>query len=344
MTGAGGVVLGWVVARTGGGFPRPVCPSLTSTTGPYPGCLVSQPPILLTIPKPHQGAGGREIPPCLCVCRARSGHVGGSGPGGGGGGGQCVEGREQSEGLAGWEGSAAKEQGRGQANLTLILAPTTWHDTSEARTGTNTPPHLRRDADPDTERGRGEGGRGGEPCKHASKCIHTHTDTRACAHIGNRINKSESTRKAVGGDSSGVAARDVSRFVEQRAHTTANATKRPSADTSRSKAGTGRAVPNGRKKRWSVPQFSQKSRRAHHVLAVGGWQLAVGDWRLVTVGGGWWWLVAVGVWGLVVDGGWQCLAVGGWSPLAIGGWWLAVDGPWGSPYKGGPQQKKNLVP
>ena len=35
----GGVGLGWVVARTGGGFPRPVCPSLTSTTGPYPGCL-----------------------------------------------------------------------------------------------------------------------------------------------------------------------------------------------------------------------------------------------------------------------------------------------------------------
>ena len=50
---------GWVVARTGGGFPRPVCPSLTSTTGPYPGCLVSQPPRLLTIPEPHQGAGGR---------------------------------------------------------------------------------------------------------------------------------------------------------------------------------------------------------------------------------------------------------------------------------------------
>ena len=76
---AGGVGLGWVVARTGGGFPRPVCPSLTSTTGPYPGCLVSQPPRLLTIPEPHQGAGGREIPPCLCVCRACTGHVGGSG-------------------------------------------------------------------------------------------------------------------------------------------------------------------------------------------------------------------------------------------------------------------------
>ena len=73
----GGVGWGWAVARTRGGFPRPVCPSLTSTTGPYPGCLVSQPPRLLTIPEPHQGAGGREIPPCLCVCRARSGQRGG---------------------------------------------------------------------------------------------------------------------------------------------------------------------------------------------------------------------------------------------------------------------------
>ena len=31
------------------------------------GCLVSQPPGLLTIPEPHQGAGEREIPLCLCV-------------------------------------------------------------------------------------------------------------------------------------------------------------------------------------------------------------------------------------------------------------------------------------
>ena len=38
-----GVGLGWVVARTGGGSPRPMCLSLTGTTGPYPGCLVSQP-------------------------------------------------------------------------------------------------------------------------------------------------------------------------------------------------------------------------------------------------------------------------------------------------------------
>ena len=61
---------GEVVARTGGGSPRPVCPSLTSTTGPYAGCLVSQPPRLLTTPEPHQGAGGREIPPCPCVSTA----------------------------------------------------------------------------------------------------------------------------------------------------------------------------------------------------------------------------------------------------------------------------------
>ena len=61
----------------------------------------------------------------------------------------------------------------------------------------------------------------------------------------------------------------------------------------------------------------QKSPWEHHVLAVGGWWLAVGDWRLVAVGGGWWWLAAVGGWGLVVDGSWQWLAVGGWSLLAV---------------------------
>ena len=48
----------WVVACAGGGSPRPVCPSLTGTTGAYPGGLVSQPPGLLTPPNPHQGAGG----------------------------------------------------------------------------------------------------------------------------------------------------------------------------------------------------------------------------------------------------------------------------------------------
>ena len=66
---------GWGVARTGGGFPRPVCPSLTGTTGPYLGCLVSQPPRPLTIPEPHQGASGREIPPCLYISgRGGGGH------------------------------------------------------------------------------------------------------------------------------------------------------------------------------------------------------------------------------------------------------------------------------
>ena len=71
--GGGWVGLGWVVARTRGGSPRPVCPSLTGTTGSYPGCLVSQPSRLLTTPEPHQGAGGREMPPCLCVSAARGG-------------------------------------------------------------------------------------------------------------------------------------------------------------------------------------------------------------------------------------------------------------------------------
>ena len=46
------------------------------------------------------------------------------------------------------------------------------------------------------------------------------------------------------------------------------------------------------------------------LVAVGGWRLAVGVWRLVAiggwqlaVGGGWWWLAAVGGWRLVVGGG-----------------------------------------
>ena len=45
---------------------------------PPSGCLVSQPSRLLTTPVPHQGAGGREMPPCLCVC-ARWGPAGGGG-------------------------------------------------------------------------------------------------------------------------------------------------------------------------------------------------------------------------------------------------------------------------
>ena len=65
---AGGWVgLGWVSARTTGSVPRPVRPYLTGTTVLTFGCLVSQLPRLLMIPKPHQGAGEREIPPCLCV-------------------------------------------------------------------------------------------------------------------------------------------------------------------------------------------------------------------------------------------------------------------------------------
>ena len=84
----------------------------------------------------------------------------------------------------------------------------------------------------------------------------------------------------------------------------------------------------GKQKVFRFAVFPKKS-RAHQVLLVGGWRLAVGDWRLVVVGGGWWRLAPVG-WGLVDDGGWQWLAVGGWWRLAVGGgWWLAVDGPLG---------------
>ena len=81
------------------------------------------------------------------------------------------------------------------------------------------------------------------------------------------------------------------------------------------------------------------------LVAVNGWRLAVGNWRLVAVGGGWrqlvvgdWWLVAVGSgWRLVAVGGWRLVAasrwrrlvVGGWWRLVVGGWWrLAVDGSW----------------
>ena len=39
---------------------------------PTSGCLVSQPLRLLTIPEPHQGAGEREMLPCLCVSVARA--------------------------------------------------------------------------------------------------------------------------------------------------------------------------------------------------------------------------------------------------------------------------------
>ena len=51
----------WISACAKGGDPWPVCPYLTGSTGyPPPGCLVSQPPRLLTIPAPRQGADERE--------------------------------------------------------------------------------------------------------------------------------------------------------------------------------------------------------------------------------------------------------------------------------------------
>ena len=63
-----------------------------------------------------------------------------------------------------------------------------------------------------------------------------------------------------------------------------------------------RAVLNGKKKVFRN-QFSQKSPRALHVLNHGWWRLAVGGWRRLAVGswqlavgGGWWWLAAVGGW------------------------------------------------
>ena len=79
MGGGGG---GRVVARTGDRSPRPVCPSLTGTTGPCPGCLVSQPPRLLTTPQPpprRWWEGDTAV--SVCVSRACP-----RGAGGGGGG------------------------------------------------------------------------------------------------------------------------------------------------------------------------------------------------------------------------------------------------------------------
>ena len=54
-------------------------PSSARLGVPTFGCLVSQAPELLTIPEPRQGAGEREIPPCLRVSTAHvlSGGVGG---------------------------------------------------------------------------------------------------------------------------------------------------------------------------------------------------------------------------------------------------------------------------
>ena len=97
-----------------------------------------------------------------------------------------------------------------------------------------------------------------------------------------------------------------------------------------------RAVLNEeKKKKCSCTQVSQKCPRAHHVLAVGGWRLAIGDWQLMAVGGGWrqlvvgdWWLMAVSSgWRVAVGGSWRLAVGGGWWQLAVGGgWWLVVGG------------------
>ena len=60
-------------------------------------------------------------------------------------------------------------------------------------------------------------------------------------------------------------------------------------------------------------------------MAIGGWRLAVGDWRLVAIGG--WRLAVGGDWRLAVGDSWR-LAVGGDWRLAVGGWRLAVGGDW----------------
>ena len=125
---------------------------------------------------------------------------------------------------------------------------------------------------------------------------------------------------------------------------------------------TGRSLA-GEKKSVPLHIFPKEACGALHVFNHGWWWLAVGSWWRLTVGswqlavgGGWWrlvvgdwWCVAVGSgWRLVAAGGWRRLAaVGGWRLVAVGGWWeLAVGGWWspGAVLKGGPEQKKNLVP
>ena len=51
---------GWVSALAEGSVPRPMTLPHRRDWVPTFGCLVSQPPRLLTIPEPHQGAGERE--------------------------------------------------------------------------------------------------------------------------------------------------------------------------------------------------------------------------------------------------------------------------------------------
>ena len=47
---------------------------------PTSGCLVSQPPRLLTVPKPHQGAGGRDTAVPVCVSHMPGEPLGGFRP------------------------------------------------------------------------------------------------------------------------------------------------------------------------------------------------------------------------------------------------------------------------
>ena len=79
---------GWVgswLAPNAGPMARASLP-LQYSWVPTSGCLVSQPPSLLRVPKPHQGAGEREMPPCPCVfstCRGAWGGGGAQGTGSG---------------------------------------------------------------------------------------------------------------------------------------------------------------------------------------------------------------------------------------------------------------------
>ena len=72
--------LGWVgswLAPVAGSHGQCVLPS-PARLGPTPAVWSHSPPRLLTTPEPHRGAGGREMPPCLCVVRTcRGGAVGG---------------------------------------------------------------------------------------------------------------------------------------------------------------------------------------------------------------------------------------------------------------------------
>ena len=121
-----------------------------------------------------------------------------------------------------------------------------------------------------------------------------------------------------------------------------------------------RAVLNRKKKLFRNMVFSKTTACSSYVqpwlVAIGswrlveiaGWRLAVGGWRRLAAVGGSWQLVMGGWWRLAAVDGWRLVAVGGgWRLVAVGGWWqLAVSGWWslGAVLKGGPQQKKNLVP